>query len=121
MRMAEKYPVRWFEVTDSTNNRLLADRGGQPSGTVYAALFQTAGRGRLDHKWLSAPGENLIMSVVLDVAGAAPDQVATLPLLAGLAAVEGLSSLLPPPPALSARRGWRRCAHRDRNSSRPRS
>lgn len=93
--------MRWrishVASTGSTNADAL---GGRP-GDVFTADFQTAGRGRLDHKWLSAPGENLIMSVVLDDAGAAPDQVATLPLLAGLAAVEGLSSLLPPPPALS--------------------
>ena len=93
--------MRWrishFSSTGSTN----ADaRDGKP-GDVFTADFQTAGRGRLDHKWLSAPGENLIMSVVLDVAGAAPDQVATLPLVVGLAAVEGLAALLPPPPGLS--------------------
>ncbi|MBR6270429.1 MAG: biotin--[Bacteroidales bacterium] len=65
MRMAEKYQVRWFEVTDSTNNRLLADRGGLPSGTVYAALFQTAGRGQRGNSWKSASGQNLMFSLLL--------------------------------------------------------
>lgn len=69
MRMAEKYQVRWFEVTDSTNNRLLADRGGLPSGTVYAALFQTAGRGQRGNSWKSASGQNLMFSLLLRPSG----------------------------------------------------
>ena len=67
--------------TASTN----ADaRLGVP-GDVFTADFQTAGRGRLDHKWISPPGENLMMSAVLSVEGLAPDRVATLPLVVGLA------------------------------------
>ena len=69
MRMAEKYQVRWFEVTDSTNNRLLADRGDLPSGTVYAALFQTAGRGQRGNSWKSASGQNLMFSLLLRPSG----------------------------------------------------
>lgn len=63
-------------------------------GDVYTADFQTAGRGRLDHKWLSAPGENLMMSVVLSVEGLSPEHVATLPLVIGLAVCRGLSPLV---------------------------
>lgn len=93
--------MRWrISHVSSTGSTNADARDGKP-GDVFTADFQTAGRGRLDHKWLSAPGENLIMSVVLDVSGAAPDQVATLPLVVGLAAVEGLAALLPPPPSLS--------------------
>ena len=77
--------------TASTN---LAARAGR-HGDVFTADFQTAGRGRLDHKWLSAPGENLILSAVLDVGDCPPDRVATLPLVVGLAVIEGLSPLLP--------------------------
>ena len=50
-------------VTESTN---LDARAGKP-GDVFTADEQTAGRGRLDHTWLSQPGKNLMMSVVLDV------------------------------------------------------
>ena len=39
-------------VTESTN---LDAREGV-HGDVFTADFQTAGRGRLDHKWLSPPG-----------------------------------------------------------------
>ena len=84
------------QTTESTN---LDARAGT-HGDVFTADFQTAGRGRLDHKWLSLPGTNLMMSVVLSVEGLAPDHVTTLPLVAGLAVVQSLSSLIPHPSSL---------------------
>ena len=62
-------------------------------GDVFTADYQTAGRGRLDHKWLSPKGANLMMSVVLSAEGLEPDQVATLPLVVGLAAAKALRNL----------------------------
>ncbi len=59
-------------------------------GDVFTADFQSAGRGRLDHKWLSAPHENLMMSAVLSVEGLPPEHAATLPLVVGLAVAVGL-------------------------------
>lgn len=76
--------------TASTN---LDARAGVP-GDVFTADYQTAGRGRLDHKWLSPPKTNLMMSAVLDVAGLDPEHVATLPLVVGLAVVNALSNLI---------------------------
>ena len=63
-------------------------------GDVFTADYQTAGRGRLDHKWLSPPGTNLMMSVVLSVEGLAPEQVATLPLVVGLATIRALQGFV---------------------------
>ena len=74
--------------TVSTN---LDARGGA-HGDVFTADYQTAGRGRLDHKWLSPPKTNLMMSVVLSVEGLAPEQVSTLPLVAGLAVAKAVGS-----------------------------
>jgi len=79
------------ERTKSTN---LDARVGEP-GDVYTADYQSAGRGRLDHKWLSPPGVNLMMSAVLSVEGISADRVATLPLVMGLAVVRGISRLAP--------------------------
>lgn len=62
------------------------------AGDVFTADYQTAGRGRLDHKWLSPPRTNLMMSVVLSVADLTPEVVATLPLVVGLSVAKGLSS-----------------------------
>ena len=88
--------------TESTN---LDARVGS-HGDVFTADYQTAGRGRLDHKWLSPPKTNLIMSVVLSVEGLSPDQVATLPLVVGLAVCKSLASLFPLPSSLFPLLKW---------------
>ena len=58
-------PPIWLDNVGSTNDaaRALAAEGAA-SGTVVAARRQTAGRGRLDHRWESAEG-GLYASVVL--------------------------------------------------------
>lgn len=84
------WTVHHKAVTESTN---LDARDGKP-GDVFTADEQTAGRGRLDHTWISEPGKNLMLSVVLDVNGIAPQEVATLPLVVGLAAATATSLLL---------------------------
>lgn len=59
-------------------------------GDVFTADYQSAGRGRLDHKWEARKGENLMMSAVLSVEGMEPEKVATLPIVIGLAATKAL-------------------------------
>lgn len=82
--------IVWKNETGSTN----ADARAGSSGDVHVADFQTAGRGRLDHRWLAPAGVNLMFSAVLDVAGHEPSEIATLPLVAGLAVVRTLQPLL---------------------------
>lgn len=84
-----RWKIHHKRETESTN---LDARAGGPHD-VFTADFQTAGRGRLDHKWDSPEGTNLLMSVVLPVDGQTPEAVATLPLVAGLAVAKGLSGL----------------------------
>ena len=84
--MMTSWRITHVEETESTN--LLA-RSGRP-GDVFTADYQTAGRGRLDHRWLAERGQNLMMSAVIDVAGLAAEHAATLPLAVGLAVVEPL-------------------------------
>lgn len=43
-------------------------------GQVYFALEQTAGRGQRGKQWLSAPGTNIMMSMVFDVQGLPHDR-----------------------------------------------
>ena len=76
--------------TASTN---LDARAGH-HGDVFTADYQTAGRGRLDHKWLSLPKTNLMMSAVLSVEGLAPEQVATLPLVVGLSVIKAVEEMV---------------------------
>jgi BirA family biotin operon repressor/biotin-[acetyl-CoA-carboxylase] ligase len=60
------WDVRWFDEIDSTNTYLRDQaRNGAPEGLVVSADFQTAGRGRLDRRWESPRGANLLASVLL--------------------------------------------------------
>lgn len=61
--------IRWYDSIDSTNTRLLADQASLPDRSVYAALFQTAGRGQKGNRWESRPGENLTFSILLKPEG----------------------------------------------------
>ena len=93
-----RWTIHAKRTTESTN---LDARGGKHRD-VFTADYQTAGRGRLDHKWLSPEGTNLMMSVVLSVEGLTPEQISTLPLVAGLAVAKAVSNIVP---AASSPRG----------------
>jgi BirA family biotin operon repressor/biotin-[acetyl-CoA-carboxylase] ligase len=61
-----EFHIQWKERLPSTNTflkELAAQNRQVPSGTVVAAREQTAGRGRMDRRWLSAAGENLMFSL----------------------------------------------------------
>jgi BirA family transcriptional regulator, biotin operon repressor / biotin---[acetyl-CoA-carboxylase] ligase len=61
-----EWEIRWFDDIDSTNTYVRgAARHGAPEGLVVVADHQTAGRGRLDRRWESPPGANLLASVLL--------------------------------------------------------
>ena len=61
--MKVEIPIRWAEVVDSTNSWALRDIDSIDIMSVYAARFQTAGRGQRGNKWHSATGENLTFSI----------------------------------------------------------
>ncbi|MGN1232076.1 MAG: biotin--[acetyl-CoA-carboxylase] ligase [Candidatus Cryptobacteroides sp.] len=63
--MKVEIPIRWAEVVDSTNSWALRDIDSIDNLSVYAARFQTAGRGQRGNKWHSAIGENLTFSIGL--------------------------------------------------------
>jgi BirA family biotin operon repressor/biotin-[acetyl-CoA-carboxylase] ligase len=91
-------PFLHFEALDSTNleARRLAENGA-PHGACLAAEFQSAGRGRLERRWLAPKGSCLLFSLILR-SGLRLDHVFALTSLAALAvcqAVEGLSDLKP--------------------------
>jgi BirA family biotin operon repressor/biotin-[acetyl-CoA-carboxylase] ligase len=79
-----------FEVLSSTNAAALArGRLGDPEGTIVLADEQTAGRGQGHKVWISPPGCNLYVSVLLRPA-IAPTQAPLLALLAAVALVDTL-------------------------------
>jgi len=80
-----------FESIDSTQieAKRLA-RSGSGSGTTVISRVQTAGRGRMDRKWMSPP-EGLYFSVVTRPV-IPPGQIQILNLAAGIAARKAISS-----------------------------
>lgn len=57
---------RHYDAVDSTNKQArLWARQGAPHGAVITAKTQTAGRGRQNHQWESAPSAGLWLSIIL--------------------------------------------------------
>lgn len=58
--------IYYEKSLDSTNDYAmrLANEGA-PEGTIVLTEFQRSGKGRLNRKWLSEPGQNLLMSILL--------------------------------------------------------
>lgn len=82
--------VAFYEETDSTNIRArrLAEEGA-PHGTLVVAECQSAGRGRRGKSWVSPPGKNVFMSLILrpDIL---PSSASMLTLVAALAVYDGI-------------------------------
>jgi BirA family biotin operon repressor/biotin-[acetyl-CoA-carboxylase] ligase len=71
---AGEWEIRPFAEIDSTNTYVRDQaRQGAAEGLVAVAEHQTAGRGRLDRRWESPPGANLLASVLLRPACEASD------------------------------------------------
>lgn len=85
--------LHFAAVTGSTNNdAMAAARKGAEHGAAYFADAQNAGRGRSDHRWESAHGEGIYVSVVLRPQ-APLLHWSLLPLCAGLAAMEAMRTV----------------------------
>ena len=83
----ELLPVKWFDKLDSTNTYLkhaLHSPGRPRNGTVIAAKEQTAGRGRNSRIWSQAPGQDIAMSIFMNL-DICPMKILPLPLIMGLA------------------------------------
>ena len=85
--------VDFHDSIDSTNLRArrLAEEGAG-SGTLVAADAQEAGRGRRGRSWVSPPGKNIFMSLILrpDIL---PAKASMLTLVAALAVRDGIESV----------------------------
>jgi len=80
------FQTEWFDKLASTNTTLREQffQGRKiHDGTLIATHEQTAGRGRLDRKWLSAAGQNLCFSLFVRT----DTELATVPSLTMAAAL----------------------------------
>jgi BirA family biotin operon repressor/biotin-[acetyl-CoA-carboxylase] ligase len=84
-------PVRWDDVTTSTNDIALAMAAdGAPEWTLVAAGHQTEGRGRRGRVWTDEPGRALMCSVVLRPS-LAPERIGLVSIAGGVAMAEAVS------------------------------
>jgi BirA family transcriptional regulator, biotin operon repressor / biotin---[acetyl-CoA-carboxylase] ligase len=85
--------IHHFDATASTNTLALeAAQSDAPSGSVWVADEQTAGRGRSNHTWHSSLGDGLYLSVLLRPQMALVDAL-WLSLATGLAAQAAIASV----------------------------
>lgn len=91
-------PLHFFPTIDSTNvYAVRLARAGAPAGTVVIADEQTGGKGRLGRSWVSPPGVNLYLSLILrpPVTTAAAPQLNLLAAVAVADAILAVSGLTP--------------------------
>ena len=80
-------------VTDSTNRVAMEmAENGAKHGTVVVADAQTAGRGRMGRRWMSPPGKNLYVSLLLRPPVPAVDAT-RLSLVAGVALADAVEAV----------------------------
>lgn len=61
--------VNWLKEVDSTNSQAHRERHEASDFTVWAAEYQTAGRGQRGNSWESSRGENLTFSILFKPQG----------------------------------------------------
>ena len=69
-----EYPINWFEEIESTNNEAFKQYEIADNFAVFAARFQTKGRGQRGAGWESAPGMNLTFSVLMKRSNLTPSK-----------------------------------------------
>lgn len=86
--------LMYYPTVGSTNDEAqrLA-KAGAPEGTLVIADHQTAGRGRLDRRWWSPPGSNLLLSLLFRPAFVAPHQAQRLTMVCSLAVCDAVTQV----------------------------
>lgn len=84
-----------LDKTESTNlDAKMAAANGCAHGYTVVADEQTAGRGRLDHAWLSPSGINIYVSIVLKPR-TAPSSFPQIPVICAIALHQALAGMAP--------------------------
>jgi BirA family biotin operon repressor/biotin-[acetyl-CoA-carboxylase] ligase len=76
-----------LQSVDSTNNYAMAQatEGRAAHGTLFFAYEQWAGKGQRGRSWTSTPGENIVLSAVLEPLALQPSQAFSLSVCVALA------------------------------------
>jgi len=89
------HSIYYWSTIGSTNDELkqLAQEEGAPEGTLAIADDQSAGRGRLDRKWMAPAGSSLLMSLLFRPAFLDPAHAQQLTMICSLAAADAVSEV----------------------------
>ncbi len=87
----DKHRVFWLEIIDSTNSEAVRCIKDADNLTVWAAEFQTAGRGQRNNVWESEKGLNLTFTILLKPKMMKAYQQYSISKLTALAVVDYLS------------------------------
>ena len=100
---SEGYRLHSHDRLDSTNSEAIRLAHSGEAGPLWVTTrCQEAGRGRRGNAWTSPEG-NLAASLLLPVAGVAPEMVATLGFVAGVALVDAIRDACRSAPSPRAR------------------
>ena len=90
--------LEFVESTGSTNTDLMrasTDADAWPDLSVLCAAEQTEGKGRAGRQWESRAGDSLSVSILVRPQSVPSDRLGWLPILAGVAMTEAVSTFLP--------------------------
>lgn len=73
--MKANMPISWYDTIDSTNSEARRRAADIDKMAVFAARFQTAGRGQRGNRWSSSAGENLTFSILVKFVSAGMPEV----------------------------------------------
>lgn len=99
--MTNEVSVHWYDSVDSTNLVAFRNMSTASGPTVWAARFQTAGRGQRGNVWESEAGRNLTFSLLVRPANLSPSRQFLLSEAATLGVRDYLADL-----GLDARVKW---------------
>jgi BirA family biotin operon repressor/biotin-[acetyl-CoA-carboxylase] ligase len=90
----------YMDQVGSTNDvaKDLASQGA-PEGTIVIAEEQTAGRGRMDRRWIAPPGSSILCSILFRP-DLSPDQANRLTMLCSMAAADAVEQVAELPVAI---------------------
>ncbi len=88
------HPLYYMDEVPSTNSLALdAARQGAKHGTVFAADYQTSGRGRQGRTWNADAGLNLTFSIILDLP-ISSRRIGLLPLAACVGVADAITEVI---------------------------
>jgi BirA family biotin operon repressor/biotin-[acetyl-CoA-carboxylase] ligase len=93
--LPQPWHARYFDRVGSTQDEARrAAPAGAPSRSLFVADFQSAGRGRQGRAWLAAPGQGLLLSILLRHTGRAARPWRSTALVS-VAMAEAIEQLIP--------------------------